>query len=241
MTEIYNFGPSGKVIPIIFLFIMSIADHIHSLTKEFPSGVRLVAVSKTQPLEKILEAYQAGQRIFGENRVQELIDKHDKVPADVEWHMIGHLQTNKVRFIVPFVSMIHGVDSLKLLKEIDKESGKINRKIPCLLQFHIAEEESKFGLSEDEAVLLLESEEYKEMKNISIQGVMGMSTFTDDHVQVRREFRQLKNYFTFLREKYFKDKPDFRELSMGMSGDYQVAIEEGSTLVRIGSFIFGYR
>lgn len=211
------------------------------IIQELPQGVKLVAVSKTKPAEAIRELYDAGQRIFGENRVQELTDKYNGLPPEIEWHVIGHLQTNKVKYIAPFVSLIHGVESLRLLETINREAEKNERVIPCLLQFHIAEEESKFGLDWEEAVALLESETYKTMRFVRISGVMGMATFTEDNKQVRKEFMQLKNIFDRLKSEYFSCDPDFKEISMGMSGDYKIAIEEGSTLVRVGSSIFGYR
>ncbi|MCB0396299.1 MAG: YggS family pyridoxal phosphate-dependent enzyme [Flavobacteriales bacterium] len=219
-----------------------IATQLTTINNELkPFGASLIAVSKTHPPEVIREAYDAGQRIFGENKVQELQTKQPVLPPDIQWHLIGHLQTNKVKYIAPFVAMIHAVDSLKLLAEINKQAAKNNRVIPCLLQFHIATEESKFGLNIDEARQLLESEEYKAMNHIAIHGVMGMATFTDNQDKVRSEFRNLKGIFDSLREKYFADQLSFKEISMGMSGDYQIALEEGSTMVRVGSMIFGSR
>lgn len=220
---------------------MSIGDNLDRITKTLPATVRLVAVSKTKPAADIEEAYRWGQRIFGENKVQELADKYEILPKDIEWHMIGHLQRNKVKYMASFVAMIHGVDSLNLLEVINKEAQKCNRKINCLLQFHIAEEETKFGLDYREAVELLESESYKAMKNINLVGVMGMATNTADVSRIHRDFRHLKELFGKLQRDYFSEKPDFKELSMGMSGDYPIAVEEGSTLVRIGSSIFGER
>jgi len=204
-------------------------------------NVRLVAVSKTHPPERILEIYQQGQRVFGENRAQEMLEKHAALPADIEWHLIGHLQTNKVKYIAPFVSLIHSVDSLKLLQEIDKQANKVGRVTDCLLQFHIAQEETKFGLDESEAREMLSSEAFRQLKNVRICGVMGMATFTDDEAQVRSEFRRLKTIFEKIRQEFFSDKPYFKEISMGMSGDWRIAVEEGSTMVRIGSLIFGER
>lgn len=204
-------------------------------------NVTLVAVSKTHPPERVLEVYAGGQRVFGENRPQEMLAKYDALPKDIHWHLIGHLQTNKVKMIAPFVAMIHSVDSLRLLSEINKQAEKYNRVIDCLLQFHIAEEETKFGLDEDEARTLLESPEYLAMQNVRICGVMGMATFTDDTALVRREFKSLKRIFSNLKMKYFAENEEFREVSMGMSGDWEVAVEEGSTMVRIGSLIFGER
>ncbi len=220
---------------------MSIAENLEKIKSDIPQGVTLVAVSKTKPNSDILEAYQVGQRVFGENKVQDLTKKFEELPKDIEWHFIGHLQTNKIKYIAPFVSLLHGVDSFKLLKAIDKEAKKNNRKINCLLQFHIAEETTKFGFSFDEVELLLNSEEYKQLKNIEICGVMGMATYTDDLKQVANEFKSLKDIFLKLKEQYFKDDNSFKEISMGMSGDYNIAIEQGSTMVRVGSSIFGAR
>ena len=220
---------------------MSIADNIDRIKAILPEQVRLVAVSKTKPKEFILEAYHYGQRAFGENKVQEMASKYEDLPKDIEWHFIGHLQSNKIKYIAPFVHLIHGVDSFKLLKAIDAEAGKVGRIIPLLLQFHIAEEETKFGLSIDEATDLLNSEEFKSLRNIQVWGVMGMATYTDDDHQVRKEFASLKAYFDLLKRGYFAEKPEFKEISMGMSGDYLIAIEEGTTLIRIGSNIFGER
>jgi len=204
-------------------------------------NARLVAVSKTHPISRILEIYHQGQRIFGENRPQEMLEKQAALPADIEWHFIGHLQTNKVKMIAPFVSLIHSVESFRLLQEIDKQALKNNRVIDCLLQFHIAQEETKFGLDEQEAIELLQSPEFGALKNIRICGVMGMATFTDDQEQVRKEFRSLKTIFVHLKTQFFTQSAHFCEISMGMSGDWQLALEEGSTLVRIGSLIFGER
>ena len=221
--------------------IMSIAENIDLIKKSLPERVKLVAVSKTKPAEMLMEAYDCGQRLFGENKVQEMVSKYELLPKDIEWHFIGHLQTNKIKYMASFVSMIHAVDSLKLLKSINAEAAKAGRVIPCLLQFHIAEEETKFGLSYEEAAGLLESGEYKSLSNISVSGVMGMATFIDDEDQVKREFSCLKSYFDRLKTDYFADDDRFREISMGMSGDYQIAVNEGSTMVRIGSTIFGER
>ena len=220
---------------------MSIAENLHQITKTLPATVKLAAVSKTHSVDEIMEAYHAGQRCFAENKAQELSAKQPQLPSDIEWHFIGHLQSNKVKYIAPFVSLIHSVDSLKLLQVIDKEAGKNDRNIPCLLQFHVAEEETKFGLSVGEAEEILESKSFHELKNIIIAGVMGMATFTDDHDQVTREFRHLKAIFDQLKGKHFANDPAFREISMGMSDDYEIAVKEGSTLVRIGSSIFGSR
>lgn len=204
-------------------------------------GVTLVAVSKTHPPERILDIYRRGQRIFGENRAQEMLEKHAALPADIEWHLIGHLQTNKVKLIAPFVAMIHSVDSLKLLQEIDRQAARNKRVIDCLLQFHIAREDTKFGLDEAEARTLLAGPEYRQLHYIRLCGVMGMATFTDDETQVRAEFRTLKNIYDRLKQEFFAESPHFRHISMGMSGDWPVAVEEGGTMVRIGSLIFGNR
>lgn len=220
----------------------NISENIKHFKSLLPENVLLIAVSKTQPIEAIKEAYQAGQRNFGENKVQEMLSKHEQLKhLDINWHLIGHLQTNKVKYIVPFVKLIHSVDSLKLLQEINKQSLKLNKITECLLQFHIAEEDTKFGLDYDEAVQILNSEEYKAMQNVRICGVMGMATFTEDMERVRREFKSLKLIFDSLKENFFKNNSDFKEVSMGMSGDWQIAVEEGSTMIRIGTSIFGER
>jgi pyridoxal phosphate enzyme (YggS family) len=220
---------------------MSIPERINEVLKAIPGEVKLVAVSKTKPNEDIMEAYEGGYRIFGENKPQELKQKHEDLPKDIEWHMIGHLQTNKVKYIAPFVSLIHAIDSFKLLKEVNKQAAKNERVINCLLQFHIADEESKFGYSLQEVEELLNSDEYKELQSIRIVGVMGMATFTNDEQQVKCEFKNLKQNFDFLKQNYFAEEEAFCEISMGMSGDYKLAIEEGSTMVRVGSSIFGAR
>jgi PLP dependent protein len=220
---------------------MNISENINKLKTEIPANVKIIAVSKTHTPEEILEVYHTGHRMFGENRAQELIDKQPLLPNDIQWHFIGHLQTNKVKYIAPWVAMIHSIDSLKLLKEVNKQALKNNRVIDCLLQFHIAQEESKYGLNQEEASEILNSQEYKSMKNIKVRGVMGMATFTDDMDWVRKEFKILKRYFDFLKATYFAANNDFSEISMGMTGDYQVATEEGSTMVRIGTAIFGDR
>lgn len=220
---------------------MSIAENIDLVKSHLPVQVKLVAVSKTKPVEMLMEAYRHGQRAFGENKVQEMVAKYEAMPKDIEWHFIGHLQTNKIKYMASFVHLIHGVDSFKLLKAIDAEARKVGRIIPCLLQFHIAEEETKFGLSLDEALEMLDSEEYRALNHISLSGVMGMATFTDDETQIRKEFAALKSYFDNLKTNYFSGNPQFKEISMGMSGDYLIAVEEGSTMVRIGSTIFGER
>ena len=217
-----------------------VQENIQRIQKTIPSGVLLLAVSKTKPESDIMEAYEIGCRDFGENKVQEMVGKYEHLPKDIKWHMIGHLQTNKVKYIAPFVSLIHSVDSLNLLETINKEAKKCGRVIPCLLQFHIATEETKFGLSLDEAEEFLTKPEFKDLQNIEICGVMGMASFTDNKDQVRNEFRHLKSIFNTLHTKYFPSD-SFKELSMGMSEDYPIAIEEGSTIVRIGSSIFGAR
>lgn len=218
-----------------------IADSITFLKQQIPSYVKLVAVSKTKPVSDILTAYNAGQRAFGENRVQELLNKLDLLPPDIEWHLIGHLQTNKVKAVVPFVDMIQSVDSYKLLKNIDSEAAKLSRRIDCLLQIYIAKEETKFGFSMNELEEVVKQPEFVDLKNVNICGVMGMATFTSDTAQVREEFRYLAECFKGLKNKYFISNPCFKEISMGMSGDYEIALKEGSTILRIGSHIFGER
>jgi len=216
---------------------MSIATNLLSLKAKLPDHVTLVAVSKTKSNEEILEAYNNGQRVFGENKIQEMAQKWETLPTDIQWHMIGHVQRNKVKYMAEFVNLIHGVDSLKLLIEINKQAKKHNRKISCLLQIHIAEEDSKFGLYRSELNDIIKSEELKQLENIKIEGLMGMDTFTNDKIQIRKEFNQLKSIFDELKGQF----PDVSILSMGMSGDFMIAIEEGSTMVRIGSSIFGSR
>lgn len=220
---------------------MSLQSNLSTIKSTIPPHVRLIAVSKTKPVEAIQSLYDAGQRAFGENRAQELIEKQPLLPQDIEWHFIGHLQTNKVKYIVPFVSMIQSVDSLKLLSEISREAQKCGRIIDCLLEMYIATEESKFGLDLHECESLLHSQEYKNLQNISICGLMGMATFSDDMEKVRSEFKTLKSYFDIIKKNYFAETPSFKEISMGMSGDYLIAIEEGSTIVRIGTALFGDR
>jgi pyridoxal phosphate enzyme (YggS family) len=219
---------------------MSISIKLLNIKTSLPSTVTLVAVSKTKPISDLMEAYDAGQRIFGENKIQEMVEKWEAMPKDIEWHMIGHVQTNKVKFMAPFVSLIHGVDSLKLLEEINKQAKKNNRIIDCLLQIYIAEEETKFGLDEEELNEILASATFQEMKNIRIVGLMGMATFTDNQVQIKKEFTHLKTIFDKLKSLNTKNC-QLNTISMGMSGDYQLAIECGSTMVRIGSSIFGGR
>ena len=218
-----------------------VAANIISLKQVLPPSVRLVAVSKTRPVSDIMEAYRAGQRCFGENRVQEILNKKDNLPSDIEWHLIGHLQRNKVKLIVPYVSMIQSVDSLKLLSAIDTEASKINRILDILLQVYIASEETKFGFSMEEIEDMMLTPELKDFKFIRICGLMGMATFTSDPAQVQMEFRSLAELFNELKKKYFYSDESFREISMGMSGDYEIAIQEGSTLIRVGSLIFGER
>ncbi|MGB0916399.1 MAG: YggS family pyridoxal phosphate-dependent enzyme [Flavobacteriales bacterium] len=219
----------------------SIGKNLEEVKAQLPANVSLVAVSKTKPNSAIEAAYNVGQRVFGENRIQELVVKSEELPKDIEWHMIGHLQSNKVKYIAPFISLIHAVDKPKLLAEINKEALKNNRVIKVLLQFHIAEEDSKFGMNLPEAEQLLESEQFQSFQNIEVAGVMGMATFTSDQKQVRNEFKTLKSIFDKLKNGFFQNQPRFREISMGMSGDYKLAIEEGSTMVRVGSSIFGKR
>lgn len=220
---------------------MSIKNNIAKYLRNLPAGATLIAVSKTQPLERIEEAYAAGHRVFGENKAQELQLKYEALPKDIQWHMIGHLQTNKVKYIAPFVHLIHSVDSLKLLIEINKQAQKVNRIIPCLLQLHIATEETKFGFSRDEVINLLNSEDFKRLSNIKISGLMGMATFTENPDQVRKEFKTLKIFFDSLKNISLPSTVSMEELSMGMSGDYAIALEEGSTMIRIGTAIFGER
>ncbi|MBT1701227.1 YggS family pyridoxal phosphate-dependent enzyme [Fulvivirgaceae bacterium PWU4] len=220
---------------------MNIRSNITALLKDLPDTCRLIAVSKTQPVEKVLEAYNAGHRSFGENKVQELVPKYEALPKDIEWHMIGHLQSNKVKYIAPFVHLIHSVDSVKLLEEIDKQGRKVQRIIPCLLQVHIAREETKFGFSEEEISQLASSAQLAQWHNVKIMGLMGMATFTDDTGQVRSEFRTLRSIFEKLKATTLPAQFQLEVLSMGMSGDYKIAVEEGSTMVRVGSAIFGER
>lgn len=219
----------------------SISDNITQVKLSIPADIKLVAVSKTKPVEDLMEAYKAGHKIFGENRVQEILDKYPSLPEDVNIHMIGHLQTNKVKYIIDKVHMIEAVDSIKLLRVIDKEAKKKELRVNILLQFHIAAEESKYGFDIDEITDFFKSQEINELTGVTVCGVMGMATFTDNEDKIRNEFRQLKNIFSNLKDNYYSSDPNFREISMGMSGDYRLAIEEGSTMVRIGSAIFGAR
>lgn len=220
---------------------MGIKENIEQIVAGLPEGVKLIAVSKTKPVEDIQEAYDWGQRAFGENRPQEMALKYQALPKDIEWHMIGQLQEKNVKYIAPFVRLVHSVDSLKLLLKLDKEAVKYDRTIGCLLEFHIAEEHTKSGLVYEQAVEILESEQYKALEHVRIVGVMGIATYTENTQLVRQEFRQLKQIFEQLKERFFTGKPEFKEISMGMSGDYHIAVEEGCTMVRIGSSIFGRR
>jgi pyridoxal phosphate enzyme (YggS family) len=220
---------------------MNIKNNLNNLRQNLPSGCKLIAVTKTKPVEQIMEAYREGHRLFGENKVQELLPKYEALPKDIEWQMIGHLQSNKVKYIAPFISMIHSVDSERLLEEINKQGAKVKRIIPCLLQVHIAEEETKFGFSAEEVVKFLRSPGFAELKNIQIRGLMGMATLTDNIDQIRKEFKELKKLFETLRSSDFSGSVEMNELSMGMSGDYKIAVEEGSTMIRVGSAIFGER
>lgn len=220
---------------------MSVSENLNKVRSTLPAGVKLIAVSKTKPISAIVDAYNCGQRLFGENKVQELTEKFESLPKDIEWHLIGHLQTNKVKYVASFVAMIHAVDSLKLLAEINKEASKYNRIINCLLQFHIAQEDTKFGLDFDGACEILDSSDFRDMKNVHISGVMGMATYTDNVEQVSSEFGSLRNIFIELKNRYFTDDSAFSEISMGMSDDYLIAIEQGATMVRVGSTIFGER
>lgn len=216
---------------------MSISENIKKIRQEIPSEVKLVAISKTKPEEDILEAYNAGHRIFGENKIQEMTDKWEKLPEDIEWHMVGHVQRNKVKYMAPFVKLVHAVDSLKLLKEIDKQAEKNDRSIDCLLQIKIAEEDTKFGITVAEAKDILNSEKFRELAHVKVVGLMGMATLTDNEQQIRQEFSFLKSTF----DELSKEHPNLRTLSMGMSGDYRIAIECGSNMIRVGSSIFGER
>ena len=220
---------------------MNIQDNINEIKKAIPENVTLVAVSKFHGVDEILKAYDGGHKIFGESRVQELIEKQPHLPEDIEWHFIGSLQRNKVKFIVPFIDCIHSVDSERLLRQIDRQAANVDRVIPCLLQIHIAEEDTKAGFTEEECWNFLLSEKWRKFKHIQLSGVMGMATFTDDETAVRREFVKLQTYFKKVKKHFFADSPQFKEVSMGMSSDYSIAIDEGSTLIRVGSKIFGER
>lgn len=218
-----------------------IQEEIHRIQAGLPEGVRLVAVSKYHPIKALQEAYDGGQRIFGESKVQEMTQKYEALPKDIEWHFIGHLQTNKIKYMASYVALVHGVDSYKLLAEINKQAAKVGRIIPCLLQIHIAQEETKFGFSTDECRAMLKAGEWKTLNNVRIAGVMGMATNTEDEAQIAQEFETLSAFFRETKETYFKDIPYYKEISMGMSDDYPLAIEHGSTLIRVGSKIFGKR
>jgi pyridoxal phosphate enzyme (YggS family) len=220
---------------------MSIIENLAGLKRELPEHCKLIAVSKTQPKEAILEAYNSGHRIFGENKVQELVPKYEALPKDIEWHMIGHLQSNKVKYIASFVNLIHGVDSTKLLEEVNRQGNKVQRVISCLLQVHIAQEETKFGFSDEEITALTASSQIHQWQNIRISGLMGMATFTENKSQVRSEFKTLKSLFEKLKSASLPKNFQLTELSMGMSNDYKIAIEEGSTMIRVGTAIFGER
>lgn len=218
-----------------------IQAEIQTIKNGLPEHVRLVAVSKYHPIEALQEAYDGGQRIFGESKVQEMTQKYEALPKDIEWHFIGHLQTNKIKYMAPYVALIHGVDSYKLLAEINKQAAKAGRIIPCLLQIHIAQEETKFGFSMDECRAMLDEGAWKTLNNVRVSGMMGMATNTDDEEQIAREFGSLQAFFTEMKEKHFAHDPYFKEISMGMSDDYPLAIRHGSTLIRVGSRIFGAR
>lgn len=220
---------------------MSIKENLNIVRDELVEGCRLVAISKYHPVEALQEAYDAGQRVFGESHVQELVAKEAVLPKDIEWHFIGHLQTNKVKYIAPFISLIHAVDTLKLLREIDKQAAKSDRVVDCLLQMHIAKEETKYGFSPDELTDVLNQAEWKELKNVRIVGLMCMATNTDDDAQVEKEFRYAHSIFEKVKREFFQSEDSFKELSMGMSGDYKIAMNEGSTMIRVGSKIFGER
>ncbi|MDR1055184.1 MAG: YggS family pyridoxal phosphate-dependent enzyme [Prevotellaceae bacterium] len=220
---------------------MSVLENFDKIKATIPSGVQLIAVSKTYSPEMVAEVYNTSHRVFGESRPQELVQKYQQLPKDIEWHFIGHLQTNKIKYIIPFVHLIHSTDSVRLFNEIEKEAKKNRRIVNCLLQVHIAEEETKFGFTSEELKGFLSSDEFKAAQHIRICGLMGMATYTDNIGQIHHEFRKLKNIFTSVKSAFFSDKPEFKELSMGMSGDYLIAIEEGATMVRVGSSIFGER
>lgn len=230
-----------KFLNLLKTIAMGIQENLQKILQDIPSHVQLVAVSKTKPIEEIMQAYKAGHFVFGENKAQELAQKQPQLPDDIQWHFIGHLQRNKVKYIIPFVHLIHGVDSFRLLKEINKQAAKNDRSVDCLLQFHIASEETKFGFSLPEAEEMIHSDDFKTLSNIRICGVMGMATFTDDENVIRKEFKALKSIYEQLKQNQFADSSDFKEISSGMSNDYQIAIEEGSTIIRIGSEIFGAR
>lgn len=216
-------------------------EKYQEILQDIPENVRLIAVSKLHPASEVEAAYALGQRDFGENWAQEMREKHEILPQDIRWHFIGHLQTNKIKYIIPYVHLIHSIDSFKLLQEVDRQAGKHGRTVGCLLQFHVATEETKSGFLMEECEQMLQSPEFSALKNVEIKGVMGMASFTDDTSQVRREFHTLRTFFEKLKTEYFSENPDFKELSMGMTSDYRIAIEEGSTMIRVGSAIFGER
>jgi len=221
---------------------MSIASNLEAINLEVKAlGIQLVSVSKTKPNEDIMQAYEAGQRVFGENLVQELVEKYESLPKDIEWHLIGHLQTNKVKYIAPFVTLIHAVDSLKLLKEIDKQAAKNKRVIDCLLQVHIAEEDTKFGFDHAELIEMLRDEEFLALKHVNIRGLMGIATNTENEKEIKEEFYELKSLYDGIKASFYRKNESFDTLSMGMSSDYKLAIEKGSTMIRVGSTIFGKR
>lgn len=220
---------------------MNIKENLENIRKDIPQGVTLVAVSKTKPESDLMEAYNAGQRIFGENKAQEMRLKHQDLPKDIQWHFIGHLQENKIKYIIDYVTLIHSIDSLKLLVEVNKKAQKIDRRVDCLFEMDISHEQSKFGISLQEACEILESSEFKQLSHVRICGIMGIGSITEDINQTRKEFRELKQMFNSLKAKYFFNEDYFKQISMGMTGDYKVAIEEGATIVRIGSKIFGQR
>ena len=221
-------------------FKMSISQNLKQIQSELPEHVTLVAVSKTKPNSDIMQAYDVGQRIFGENKIQDMVEKHEQLPKDIKWHMIGHVQRNKIKYMASFVNLIHGVENFKVLKEVDKQAAKHDRIIDCLLQIKIASEDSKFGMMASEALEIIGSKEFSELKNVMITGVMGMATFTEDHEQIKAEFTHLKSTFDDLKEIQSRNCK-MQTISMGMSGDYKLAIDSGSTMIRVGSRIFGTR
>lgn len=230
-----------NILPVFYIQNTMNQEFYKNLIGEIPSRVTLIAVSKTKPESDILTLYELGQRHFGENWAQELRQKHEDLPKDICWHFIGHLQTNKIKYIIPYVHLIHSIDSFHLLEEVNRQAEKCGRVVPCLLQFHIATEETKFGFSLEECFQMIENQEFKKLQNIELRGVMGMSSVTDDQSQIRREFAQLRTYYDELKQNFFSHQDSFKEISMGMSGDYPIAIEEGSTMIRVGSAIFGAR
>lgn len=226
----------------MFIFLsVGFIENMCALRQVIPHNVRIVAVSKNQPVSAIIQAYHAGQRIFGENKAQELTSKYPLLPHDIEWHFIGHLQTNKVRDIAPYITLIHSIDSYHLLSKVNNEAMKINRTIDCLIQIHIASEETKYGFTQDQATEMIASGTYRNLRNIRITGVMGMGSLTDDNLVVRKEFQALHHFFIFLKTTFFSSHPEFTEISMGMSGDFHIALEEGTSIVRIGTLLFEER